>query len=225
METQRKNRPGLAAQRAKIAAAGFSLLGRKGLEDASVEDVLAEAAVSRQTFYRAFSGMDALFAEVRRRIEGFLTESLASRLKDARTPADWIGGYLDAVIDASLAAGPAVLALDREEKRPGSPFYGATAKRQASLAELAAGWARARFALELDPLQVIAVLAACRELCLRVAAPSGRKHGGVARAKEAGRALAEGLLLRAGARAGLWTVTPRSKESAVLLPPDIEEGS
>ena len=162
--------------------------------------------------------MKALFAEVHRRIEAFLTESLQARLQDARTPEEWVGGYLDAVMDASAAAGPALIALDREEKRPGSPFYGATAKRQAALAGLTTNWARERFRLELDALQIIAVLAACRELCLRVAAPAGRKKDGIARAKAAGRALAEGLLLRAGVRVGLWTVVPRSKSAASLLP-------
>ena len=211
-------RPGVEVQRRRVLEAAWRVIGRLGLERARVEDVLAEAGVSRQTFYRCYASLDDAFRAVRGEVEGFLREAVLRGLAAAQdAPDTWLRGLLEAVFEAAVAAGPALAAIEREETRPGSPFEGARAERQARLAELVLASFRARHDLEADPWQVRAVIMAVNQLCVAVCDPARAGPDDVARAREAAWSLAQGLLLHEGWRAGRWDVVPR--DPAAPLPP------
>lgn len=215
--TRPRARPGLDAQRRRLLEATWRVLGRRGLEDATVEDVLQEAGVSRQTFYRCFESLDAAFRAVRAELERELKDAVTATLAGADAPDAWLRRVLDAVFEAARRAGPALAAVEREETRPGSPFQGARARRQAALADLVLAWFRARHGLDADRWKVRAVLLAVNQLCVAVCDPTRATAADVTAARDAALALAEGLLIVEGRRAGLWDVVPRGP--AAPLPP------
>lgn len=202
-------RPGVEVQRLRLLEAAKRVLARRAVEELRVEDVLIEAQVSRQTYYRCFDGLEPLVAALHAELETFLREAVARALDAADAPGDWIDALLVAVFDAAVAAGPALAAMSREEARPGSPREGARARRQAALAELMLAWGRARLGVDVEPWRVRAVLLAVHELCVSVCDPARVAPGDAARARDAARALARGLLLEEGRAAGLWDVVPR----------------
>lgn len=208
-------RPGIAAQREVILHAALTVLGTRAIEDTRVEDILAAANVSRQTFYRAFKNLDELFWALAARVDTFLSEGLAARLDLASGPDIWITAYIDAVFEAALAIGPAIVAIAREEKRPGSPLAGATARRQARLAAQIRDWFAATYGIHADTWQIQAVLIASHEFCMRLA--ETRRNGDVAAAKAALATLSAGLLLHAGIAAGALTITAADHRGRELL--------
>jgi len=92
----------------RIVDTTFSLVERKGSLEPSMREILAEAGISTQAFYKYFSSKDelmlALLDEGRRR----LVDTLERRMARAATPADrvraWIEGVLTQAVDARAAA-------------------------------------------------------------------------------------------------------------------------
>ncbi|MGE0707720.1 MAG: TetR/AcrR family transcriptional regulator [Planctomycetota bacterium] len=213
-----RRRPGVEAQRRAVLEATWRVLGRQHLEDTRVEDVLREAGVSRQTFYRCFKSLDEAFAGVHEAVGAFLQEALQQALAGGAAPEAWLDQVIGAIVDAAVAAGPALAAIEREETRPGSPFYGARARRQEALAGLLQGWFQARYGLEASPWRARAALMAVNQLCVAVCDPARASADDVAAAKDAAAAVARGLLLLEGASAGLWTVEPAKAQPPELSP-------
>lgn len=82
-----------ASQRRRLLESVVTVVGEKGWTATRIADVVAAAAVSRQTFYQHFSALDACFAEA---LETGLTELLA-RLDDevGRSPVTGPSGLTD----------------------------------------------------------------------------------------------------------------------------------
>lgn len=216
----------MEVQRRRVLEATWRVLGRTGGLDAMrVEDVLVEAGVSRQTFYRCYESLDAVFAAVHAEIQRVLQEAVAGALAATTSPDDWLEAVLDAVFRAAVEAGPALAAVEREETRPGSPFEGARARRQALLADMILAWFRAQHDLDADPWRVRGVLMAVNQLCVAVCDSRRATPDDVARARAAAHAIAQGLLLVEGWRAGRWKVVPdRLDVTPPRRPREEEEG-
>ena len=76
--------------RSRILDAALDLVGRHGLAELSMDELAAQAGVSRATLYRLFPGKEALFAELVRTFSPF--EPIAAVLQAAgdRPPAEVI---------------------------------------------------------------------------------------------------------------------------------------
>ncbi|HTT86227.1 MAG TPA: TetR/AcrR family transcriptional regulator [Acidimicrobiales bacterium] len=96
------------AEVARIVEVTFTLIQRTGSLDPSMRDILAEAGLSTQAFYRYFTSKDelmlALLDEGRRQ----LIETLQRRMRQAESPAEqvraWIEGVLSQAANAAAAA-------------------------------------------------------------------------------------------------------------------------
>ncbi|MCX7619845.1 MAG: TetR/AcrR family transcriptional regulator [Acidimicrobiales bacterium] len=88
-----------AAARERLVDAAEACIDRFGLSKTTLEDVAAEAQVSRATIYRYFGNRDELILEVLlRELDRQFDTSLAEFVKDADTPAK----AARAIVDASV---------------------------------------------------------------------------------------------------------------------------
>jgi AcrR family transcriptional regulator len=96
-----------AADVTKLVDATYAVISRTGRLDPTVREILREAGLSTQAFYRHFASKDellvVLFEDGRRQ----LTEYLEHRMNRAATPADqiraWIEGVLAQAVDTEAA--------------------------------------------------------------------------------------------------------------------------
>ncbi len=95
----------------RIVESTFSLIQRTGSLDPSMRDILAEAGISTQAFYRYFASKDELMLvlldEGRRR----LMDTLERRMRRADTPADRLRAWIEGVL--AQATNPAASARTR----------------------------------------------------------------------------------------------------------------
>jgi AcrR family transcriptional regulator len=111
------------AEMRRIVDVTFQLIERTGSLDPSMREILREAELSTQTFYRYFSSKDelmlALLDEGRRR----LVDALQRRMSRGSTPADQVRGWIEGVLtqstnaDAASRTRPWVLSEQRLAER------------------------------------------------------------------------------------------------------------
>lgn len=109
-------------QRTNIQLAAIGVFARKGLEQATVNDLLDAAQVSRRTFYKYFANkMDVL--------EGIYQTSVAlllARFREmqqvAGSPQEWLRAMVERFFDYHLAVGPIIRLMQEEALRAQSPL-------------------------------------------------------------------------------------------------------
>lgn len=110
------------ATREQLIAVATRLFAEHGYEDTSIEDVLAEAGVSRGALYHHFAGKDALFGAVVESVEAQVMATLMTAIEDTPDAFErlrtvslaWIGMAVDPVVQRVLLRdAPSVLGLER----------------------------------------------------------------------------------------------------------------
>src|SRR6266545_4869783 len=86
--------------RSRILDAALDLVGRHGLAELSMDELAAQAGVSRATLYRLFPGKAALFAELVRRFSPFEPIAAVLETMGDRPPAEVIPAVARAVASA-----------------------------------------------------------------------------------------------------------------------------
>jgi TetR/AcrR family transcriptional regulator, ethionamide resistance regulator len=99
-------RRGEAREKIVVAAAG--LLRDRPFRELTVEDVMAEAGLSRTVFYRHFDGLPEVVLALLARIEA----EVAAELLDAEGREDWLAAALSAAVDLFAEHGPFLRALN-----------------------------------------------------------------------------------------------------------------
>lgn len=151
-------RPGIAVQRQKILDAARVLLQTRSMEELTAKDLAAGAGVSRATFYRAFATVDAvieaLHASYAEHVSGRLSGFIASGDED------WFQGIIDAVLTDAIDQRIVLVAMFREEIRPGSAAKKHRDQRIERQVRLIAGWwsERTGVAPDEDIIRVFALL-------------------------------------------------------------------
>lgn len=172
------------ATRDQLVEVATRLFAARGYEDTSIEEVLAEAGVSRGALYHHFAGKDALFEAVVESVERKVFAELEVATRDAADPAArlraavlaWIDMAGDPVIQRVLLLdAPAVLGLERWQNPDQEQAYAAI---RAMLEEIAA---TGSLAPELTGAFAHMILGAVDEMALVIA-----------RAQDQQAALAEG---------------------------------
>ena len=138
-----------AADVTRLVDATYAVISRTGQLDPTVRDILREAGLSTQAFYRHFSSKDellvVLFEDGRRQ----LTQYLEHRMSRASTPSDriraWIEGVLAQAVDARRRRSHPTL---RHQRRAAG--RGVSQQQQASVSALVAPL-RAAIAEVTDP--------------------------------------------------------------------------
>jgi AcrR family transcriptional regulator len=86
--------------RGRILDAALDLVGRHGLAELSMDELAAQAGVSRATLYRLFPGKEALFAELVRRFSPFEPIAAVLETMGDRPPAEVIPAIAHAMAAA-----------------------------------------------------------------------------------------------------------------------------
>jgi AcrR family transcriptional regulator len=93
---------------AALVEATYAVIERTGSVDPTVRDILAEAGLSTQAFYRHFESKDELFLLILEDGRRQLAEYLAHRMAKATTPEAkvraWVRGVMAQAADADAAA-------------------------------------------------------------------------------------------------------------------------
>ena len=107
------------------------VFGRKGYAQASLDEIAAEARVTKGAAYHQFAGKEALFQSVHTEVELEAQARAAAAVQPGQPPLDQMiaatNGYLDVALDEeirriTLIDGPALLGLEPEgpaEQQPG----------------------------------------------------------------------------------------------------------
>lgn len=118
-----------AARRARLVAAGLQLFGTHGIAGTRIDDICAEAGLTKRYFYESFAALDDLVQAV--------VDDVVGRLAEVVVPAIAAGGWrkprpaLSAFMD-TLLADPRLVRLLVVETH-----YGALADRRQQLVDLA----------------------------------------------------------------------------------------
>jgi AcrR family transcriptional regulator len=96
-----------AADVTRLVDATYAVISRTGRLDPTVREILREAGMSTQAFYRHFASKDELLVVLLEDGRRQLTDYLAHRMSRAASPADriraWIEGVLAQAVDAEAA--------------------------------------------------------------------------------------------------------------------------
>lgn len=111
-----------AQTRRRILRAAAEVFSRKSVPEATVEDVLQAAGVSRRTFYQLFSDkVDLLAAVYARSIENLHAARLEATARKGSGIDRILAGF-DVYLDFQRSAGAVVRVLASEALRPESPL-------------------------------------------------------------------------------------------------------
>lgn len=160
--------------------------GRLGYAGASVESILAEAGVSRRTFYKHFRGKEDVF----RVLYDKAVSRLQHTVRSAEVPATGgvvarVSRAVEAYVEIHEKAGPLAKVMLLEQFAPGSPLATQRDEAMASFTRMIGNAAKKAGAGELDPLLVTGVVAAINRICVQLAVEAEDGPWETARAKRA----------------------------------------
>lgn len=97
-------------QRQRILLAALDVIGEKGLEGATVKDLIRKAHVSRATFYEVFTDMEACLAELHDDVLSWLYEQVTLALAETESWSTGVQVALAKTVDL-LTEDPRLAAL------------------------------------------------------------------------------------------------------------------
>lgn len=108
--------------RNRILSAGAKVFGEKGVDAATVEDILGEAGVSRGTFYKYFSNKYEVLKSLFEIVTDNIYETVTEAARRAEDPDASIRAALEAYLDLHRRGGDLVPVLQTEAVRSESPL-------------------------------------------------------------------------------------------------------
>lgn len=114
--------PTARATHRRILDGAGRVFAARGLRNTTVRDILAEAEVSRRTFYLYFSNTDAVLRELYTELAQRMLDAIEQALAVEQDPVGQISGSIGAYIDVHLTGGPLVTVLMAESLGPESPL-------------------------------------------------------------------------------------------------------
>ncbi|HJN78232.1 MAG TPA: TetR/AcrR family transcriptional regulator [Myxococcota bacterium] len=144
-----------------------------GLDACSVQQILAEAGVSRRTFYQYFrSKDDIVHALYKERVEGLIDDM--RRSVDERTdPIQRVTAAIDTYLAYQVAGGPLKRAMQAKAMSQDSPMAPDREKTLDAMVELMHSNVEAVLAVKLDPYVYRALLLGAEGLVLNTQARTG----------------------------------------------------
>lgn len=135
-----RSRPGVAEQRKRILAAARQLLSEGVDAEITAKDLADRAGVSRATFYRCFDNVESVIDILYNEFLDRVTRRLENHIQTGSDPAGWLRHLIGEVLGDAAEMGPYLVALYREELRPGSPACNAQAQRIEAQIDQICGW-------------------------------------------------------------------------------------
>jgi AcrR family transcriptional regulator len=130
----------VAEQRKRILAAARELLAERSAGEITAKDLADQAGVSRATFYRCFDNVDAVIDTLYNEFLTRVTGRLERHIQVGADPATWLRQLVGEVLGDAVEMGPYLVALHREELRPGSPARHAQQQRMDAQIEQICDW-------------------------------------------------------------------------------------
>lgn len=186
VSTNQNKRP---ASYDSILHAAAEVFGRAGLADTTVEDLLAEAGVSRRTFYKSFANKEAVLAA----LYTAQADVLMKALEGARVVGDplrMLDRGLGAYLEYHVQAGGLLRVMIEEAGRSGSLLAD---RRKQFRGELLAYLEHA-LGIELDRWLFLGILAGLEGISLQLLAIDDITNKDLRRAKSAARTLVQRVL-------------------------------
>ncbi len=183
---RRRGRPAASfSARSEILIGAAQAFGDKGYADASVQDVLKAANVSRRTFYRFFRSKEHLLEELADAASMLFLENIRVARSLGKTPEDKLANCVEVYLRAPQNAGPIFHVLLAETSRPGSPL---APKRRGvidALIGMLSDGVKEYQDRELDPLILRGLVAAMESISLYVFTETEGGEPDIERAKAA----------------------------------------
>lgn len=123
----------LFSSRGQILLGAAAAFGARGYAEASVEDILAAAKVSRRTFYRFFRSKEDVFEQLFESAAILFIQAIRAAATAGGDPDETLSRCIDAYLDLPRTAGPLFHVFHHEANRPGSPLH---ARRERVIDEL-----------------------------------------------------------------------------------------
>lgn len=95
-------------------------MAEQGLSQATVQDILVQAEVSRGTFYQYFSGLDAVRLDLYKQHEVVVTAAITDAIVYDGTPRERLRNGVSAYLDVQVRGGRLAALLQAEAIRPAS---------------------------------------------------------------------------------------------------------
>jgi AcrR family transcriptional regulator len=165
---------GTEATRSRIVDGAAALFGEVGIAEATVQDVLGRASVSRRTFYQYFTSKEDVVAAVYDRWVDDLVRSVAASVvpwsgPPGTEPVDIVVEALDAWLAHLHATGPVGIRLMVEAARHDTQLHPRRERTFDALVQTIDGAMRTILGARVDPLVYRALLLGAEGLVLHLA--------------------------------------------------------
>lgn len=160
---------GTEATRARIVEGAAALFGEVGIAEATVQDVLERASVSRRTFYQYFTSKEDVLAAVYDRWVDDLVRTVASSVVPGSEPVEIVVTALDAWLEHLSATGPVAIRLMVEAARHDTPLHARREQTFDALVRTVDEAMRTVVGARVDPLVYRALLLGAEGLVLHLA--------------------------------------------------------
>lgn len=105
------------AARARILQGAANVFAKVGVRKASVEDILAEAGISRRTFYRQYDSKESVMVALYRMGTDHLLAACTIAVSEGKTPLERVAGCIDAHLRTARDFGRLMFVLGGEAQR------------------------------------------------------------------------------------------------------------
>lgn len=177
----------------KILGGAAEAFRKKGVQEATIEDILVAAGVSRRTFYKAFANKEDVVVALHRELSELFLAAMRDAVRSATTPLERISRCVDVYLLAAQRSSGLMMALMAEAQRPGR----LAERRRAALAGVAGlleEGSRASGREPPDPLLVIGLLTGLESVARALMEEGRLGDADIARARAAMLRLAIGTL-------------------------------
>lgn len=141
----------------------------------TAKDLAERTGVSRATFYRCFDNVESVIDVLYNEFLTRVTKRLERHIQLGTDPSTWLRQLVSEVLGDAIEMGPYLVALYREELRPGSPASNAQAERIEAQVDQICDWWQSWASIPADRSLVRAIV-----LLTQAAGISLARHDGAA---------------------------------------------
>jgi AcrR family transcriptional regulator len=171
--------------RIRILRGAAAVFGRLGYGATSVEAILAEAGVSRRTFYKTFRSKEDVLRVLFENSVLMLLGAVREAERSGKAPHERLASAVEAYVRVHARAGPLARVLLLEQFSPSSPLAKQRDAAMAAFTDLISEVLRREGRTLPDPILVRGVVAAINEIAVRMAAEHPEGGWDIERAKSA----------------------------------------
>jgi AcrR family transcriptional regulator len=176
---------GTDSMRIRILRGAAAVFGRLGYGATSVQAILAEAGVSRRTFYKLFRSKEDVLRVLFENSVSMLLSAVREADRSGKASDERLASAVEAYIRVHERAGPLARVLLLEQFSPSSPLAKQRDAAMAAFTELISEAIRRERLRPPDPILVRGVVAAINQIAVQMAAEHPEGGWDVQRTKSA----------------------------------------